>query len=133
MGPHDAQAFGAVIVAHSKARNLDGAKDWLNRFLEAGHTPDLRLYNPLVDAYAKAGDREGVLDMLQQIVDTGLKGDGAVYNAATFLVEGSTVAKILGVPQHVLESQAIASQTRNKEKGKKGDGKKGGKGGKGSG
>merc|ERR1712217_934530 len=123
----DAQAYGAVVVAHSKARNIDGAKDWLNRFLDAGHKPDLRLYTPLIDCCAKAGDQDGVIEMMQQIVDTGLKPDGALFNAASILIDGPTIAATLGMPLHQLEAMAATSHTRSKGSGKAGKSKKGGK------
>merc|ERR1712211_215117 len=45
----DVQAYASMVLACSKARDLEGAKEWLAKTLEAGHKPDLRLYTPVVD------------------------------------------------------------------------------------
>ncbi|MCJ1345598.1 hypothetical protein MMC31_003806 [Peltigera leucophlebia] len=69
----DIQAWNALIAAHARAGDIDGAQKWFNRMLQSGPKANSYTYSYLMSMYARQGDSESVNRILQLSQSAGLK------------------------------------------------------------
>lgn len=69
----DIQAWNALIAAHARAGDIDGAQKWFNRMRQSGPGANSYTYSYLMSMYARQGDSESVNRILQLSESAGLK------------------------------------------------------------
>lgn len=69
----DIQAWNALIAAHARAGDIDGAQKWFNRMRQSGPEANSYTYSYLLSMYARQGDSESVSQILQLSKSAGLK------------------------------------------------------------
>lgn len=69
----DTQAWNALIAAHARAGDIDGAQKWFNRMRQSGPKPNSYTYSSMMSMYARQGDTESVNRILQLSESEGLK------------------------------------------------------------
>jgi pentatricopeptide repeat-containing protein PET309 len=60
------RVWNALLHAHSRADDIDGALATMKRLVACGQTPDDYSYHPLTELYAGRGDIDSVMDLLEQ-------------------------------------------------------------------
>jgi pentatricopeptide repeat-containing protein PET309 len=60
------RVWNALLHAHSRADDIDGALATMKRMVAFGQTPDDYSFHPLLELYAARGDVDSVMDLLEQ-------------------------------------------------------------------
>lgn len=60
------RVWNALLHAHSRADDIDGALATMKRLVALGYTPDDYSFHPLLELYAARGDIDSVMDLLEQ-------------------------------------------------------------------
>jgi pentatricopeptide repeat-containing protein PET309 len=74
--------WNALLHAHSRADDIDGALATMKRLVASGLTPDDYSFHPLLELYAARGDVDSVMDLLEQYDDlSGMPRTTALYGS----------------------------------------------------
>jgi len=60
------RVWNALLHAHSRADDIDGALATMKKLVAYGQTPDDYSFHPLLELYAARGDIDSVMDLLEQ-------------------------------------------------------------------
>ncbi|GAB7332470.1 hypothetical protein MBLNU13_g04267t1 [Cladosporium sp. NU13] len=60
------RVWNALLHAHSRADDIDGALATMKKLVAYGQTPDDYSFHPLLELYAARGDVDSVMDLLEQ-------------------------------------------------------------------
>ncbi|MFX1682458.1 pentatricopeptide repeat-containing protein [Mitsuaria sp. CC2] len=71
----DVHMFTAVISAHAKVGDVEGARSWFLHMLSRRVSPNVVTYNALISAYEKAGDAQGATEWFEYLLKQGIRPD----------------------------------------------------------
>jgi pentatricopeptide repeat-containing protein PET309 len=76
------RVWNALLHAHSRADDIDGALATMKKLVACGQTPDDYSFHPLTELYAGRGDIDSVMDLLEQYDGlTGMPRTTALYGS----------------------------------------------------
>ena len=77
----DLWSYNAVIEAHARVGDIEGASVWFNRLLDTNFKPNGRTLIPLMAMFAKRGDLQAVQQLLRQSEAYNIETDIAMIDA----------------------------------------------------
>lgn len=77
----DVPIFNALISAHGKAADAQGARDWFYGMKASGLKPNVVSYNAVISAHEKAADPKGAREWFQHMKAAGIEPDVVSYSA----------------------------------------------------
>ncbi|WP_377158588.1 hypothetical protein ACFJIX_06530 [Roseateles sp. UC29_93] len=73
--------YNALISAHVKAMDPDGAVQWFEKMLKKGIRPDVVTYSTLISAHERLADPKRAADWFEHMVNNGVEPNAVTYNA----------------------------------------------------
>ncbi|RZI57269.1 MAG: hypothetical protein EOP37_20920 [Rubrivivax sp.] len=77
----DLQVFTAVVSAHAKVGDVEGARSWFQHMLDRKVSPNEVTYSALISAYEKVGDAQGATECFQHMLGRRVSPNVVTYNA----------------------------------------------------
>ncbi|KAA1466574.1 hypothetical protein DENSPDRAFT_44179 [Dentipellis sp. KUC8613] len=90
--------YTEVLLAHARARDIEGMNAWLEKMKSLGQPPDAYVWNVILHSFAERGELESALKLLDEMRSLGLHLNPADY---------TSVMGVFGSRKEPLSAEAI--------------------------
>lgn len=109
----DIQSWNALIAAHARAGDIDGAQKWFNRMRQSGPEANSYTYSYMMSMYARQGDSESVNRILQLSESAGLKPSIPMIDSLVMvLLKNDQLGAANKLVEEALQMDVEGSRTR---------------------